>query len=466
MVEYKVNKISQHVDTLKFHYYIKHSIEDKSFYDYLKTVDSLISLKKDAQETKNNYGDTKSITYNVGIHKFQVMATSISGFSVVIRNNDVSIALRKVKNKINPSPIIKVEFRAEFLARKGYKKAVSIVNGFVKDFLLEDYKIKISEIHLATDIQGYDFTHLDFFRMKTRARNRQTHQEESIEAKASSYGGLTTFTGFTFGGGDYHMRIYNKTKELNKFKSKSFAKTLLWDKNLDYDEDKTVWRLEIQIRRAKLKKLVNTNNSTMDDYNNILNDIPSLWAKALTDYTIKDISDIDTFNMLRGKRTLKNGTDKLLTKNAIYGIFKRSDDLSFWSDLKLWNGHNYSDINTAFKIPQNGSLDYVSNSIKSLFSTMGRFYGSVDTKTLLQAFKDSNTMNIDKKNISLLEDNFNKQIDTFEKIEYMVLNGVCEVPAYKDLEKNIYSIVFKGYEYLNNVDYSLDIKDRLLERLS
>lgn len=459
-----VNIISQHVDTLKFHYYIKNTIEDDSFNSYLKIVDSLISLKKEAQEAKNNYGDTKSINYTIGEHKFNIMATSISGFSVVMKNNDISIALRKTKNKINPSPVIKVEFRAEFLARKGYKKSIAIVNSFVSDFLLQEYKVKISEIHLATDIQGYHFTHLDFFKMKTRARSRETFQEGTFEAKASAYGGITTFTGFAFGGGDYHMRIYNKTKEINKFKNKSFAKPLLWDLKPNYDPNATVWRMEIQIRRAKLKKLINSDNSTMDDYDNILRGIPDLWKKATTDFVIKDISDRDSFNMLRGKRTLKNGTDKLLTKQAIYAIFKRADDLPFWEDLKTWNTYEGNEILTAYDIPKNGSFDYVSNSIKSLFSTMGKHYGSVSAKTLIQAFKESNELSHEKKQISLLEDNFNKQLDYFERVDFMVDNGVVNVPDYKDLENSIYSTVFKADAHLKDSIYSIHIKNRLDSR--
>jgi len=460
-----VEKISQHVDTLKFHYYISKKIDDDNFASYLKKVDGLIALKKEAQEVKNNYGDTKSINYVFGEHKFNVMPTSISGFSVVIFNNDISIALRKTKSKINPSPVIKVEFRAEFLARKGYKKSISLVNSFIENCLLTDYKIKISEIHLATDIQGYQFTHLDFFRMKTRSRGGKTHEDVTDYAKASAYGGITTFSGFSFGGGDYHMRIYNKTLEINKFKNKSFAKTLLWEHKENYNPDSTVWRMEIQIRRAKLKKLINHENSTMDDYENILNGIPDLWNRALNDFRVLDISDKDSFNMLRGKRTLKNGTEKLLTKSAIYGIFKRADELPFWNDLKEWNSHIGLDIKGAFKIPNSGSFDYVSNSIKSLFSTMAKHYGSVDYKTMLKAFKEANELNFEKKQISLIEDSFNKQLDWFEKIDFMTENGVVSTPSYKDLEANIYSAVFESHKHIMNNPYSTEIEERIESRL-
>ncbi|MDO8454090.1 MAG: hypothetical protein Q7S59_05920 [Sulfurimonas sp.] len=442
------------------------TLSDESFTKYLKSVDTLIALKKDSQKVKNEYGDTKSINVEFGSHKFNVMDKSVTGFSVVIANNDVSIALRKTKNKINPSPVIKVEFRAEFLARKGYVKAIAIVNSFIADFFLDDSKVKISEIHLATDIQGYHFTHLDFFRMKTRSRNSQTHQEETDYSRASAYGSATTFSGFSFGGGDYHMRIYNKTLEINKFKNKGFAQTLLWEHKPNYNPNATVWRLEIQIRRNKLKKLVNSDGSTMDDYNNILNGIPDLWNKALTDFRILDVSDSDTFDMLRGKRTLKNGSERLLSKNAIRHILKKADSLPFWSDLKIWNTYCGKDISTAFNIPKSGSFDYVSNSIKSLYSTMAKHYGSVDSATVIQAFKEANEQNFHKKQISLIEDSFNKQLDWFERIEYLQDNGVCNLPMYKALEANIYTTVEIANSSIHANRFSSDMTDRLFSRLA
>jgi len=427
-------------------------------------ITHLLALKKEAQELKNNYGSTKSINYSFGEHKFNILPSSITGFSITMQNSDFSLALRQSKTKVNGSPLVKAEFRAEFLARVGYIKALEIVNTFISNFILAEYDVTISEIHLATDIQGYNITPLDFYRMKTRARKSETHEETTDYAKASSFGGLTTFSGFSFGGGDYHMRIYNKTLEINKFKNKAFAKTLLWSKNSDYDEDKKVWRFEIQIRRAKLKKLINCENSTMDDYTNILNGIPSLWQKSLNDFMIKDIKKQYQLNMLRGYRTLKNGNIKPLTKNAIYAIFKRAEPLSFWDDLKLWNGYDGTDITTAFDMPKSGAFDYVSNSIKSLYSTLAKHSGSVSSATLKEAFKLANEINIDKKGCSLIEDSFLKQIDWFERIEYLTINGVTDTPVYKTLEDNIYTTVQQANDYIHDVVYTDFIKDKLHQR--
>jgi len=458
--------ISQTVDTIKTHYTLLPSIEDKDFQSYIDTVKKIISLKKDAQDTKNNYGSTKSINYNLGQHKFNVLPTSITGFSVVMQNSDFSLALKQATTKVNGSPLIKVEFRAEFLARLGYIKCLNIVNQFIKDFLLPEYKVDVSEIHLATDIQGYDFKLADFMKMKTRMRSGETHDEVSLDASASMYGTVTTFTGFVFGKGDYMLRIYNKSKEIEKYKNKSFAKIHLWDDKSNYNPDKTVWRLEIQIRRAKLKKMVNSDGSTMDNYHNCLNGIPDLWAKAMTDYEIKDVPREAVTDLLYGERVFKNGNTRELTKHSISKIFARAKPLYFWDSLKDWKHNKAKGLATAPKIPKRGAQEYVNNSIKSLYSTLAKHKGSLTKETLVEAFKDANEENIHKKSVSLLEDSFNKQLDWMELIDTHVSSGVLNTPDYKDLEHEIVNVVMDCDEHIKNVYYSKDIIKRIEARLT
>jgi len=62
--------------------------------------------------------------------------------------------------------------------------------------------------------------------------------------------------------------------------------------------------------------MIDSELHSLDEYETILNNIPSLWAKALTDFRFVDLDDKTVFDLLRGKRTLKNGTDKLLTKSS------------------------------------------------------------------------------------------------------------------------------------------------------
>ena len=457
--------ISQTVDTIKTHYTISQDISDKDFQHYLDITQDLTSLKKKAQESRNDYLSTKDINYNFGDFKFNVLPTSITGFSIVMQNSDFSLALKQAKNKINGSPLIKAEFRAEFLARLGYIKCLEIVNQFIKDFILSDYKVEISEIHLATDTQGYDFKLADFMKMKTRMTKGETKDEHTLEASASMFGTVTTFTGFVFGKGDYMLRIYNKSKEIQKYKNKGFAKIHLWDGKKNYNPDKTVWRLEIQIRRAKLKKMVNSDGNTMDNYENCLNGIPDLWAKAMTDYEIKDVSRENVTNFLYGNRVFKNGNTQELSKHAVSKIFARSPSFLFWNQMKTWNHHKPKELETAPKIPKRGVQEYVNNSIKSFYSTLAKYKGSVTAKTIVQAFKEANEENIHRKEVSLLEDSFNKQLDWMELIDSHVSSGVCNTPDYRVLEHEIVNTILDADTHIKNVYYSKNIVDRIESRM-
>lgn len=452
--------ISQTVDTLKLHFYLKKTINEKTFQDYLLLVDSLSKLKDEARKLKSNNQDERYVKHYFGNHYFQVMATSISGFSVVIKSADVSIAFKKVKNTLSHVPLIKVEFRAEFLARMGYINCIKYVENLLKEFILNDYKVKVSEIHLATDIQGYEFSHLDFYRMKTRARSNEIFEDDTELSRGSSYGQSRLFSGFWYGGGDFRFRLYNKTLEIAKFKNKGFAKTLLWEKNPNYIPTKNVWRMEVQLRRAKLKTFINSDKRQLDGFKVVLDAIPSLWSKAISSYMIKDINEYKILDILRGYRVLKNGNQKLMTKNAINAIYRDSQPLPFWADLNKWNGFEGSELGKYIHIPS-GSIDYVSNSIKSVLSTMGRHYGRIDETTLVRAFRDCNRLNIENKGIGIVEDTMIKQFDFFEKVDYFVDNGLFSIPSTKHLQQSIVSAVSKHSSLLFDTPFTDSIHEQM-----
>jgi hypothetical protein len=418
-------------------------------------------MKKQVQNKKNDYADDSEIFLEEGGMKFRVMPTSISGFSAVIYNADVSIALKRSLKKLNSSPVIKVEFRSEFLARVGYIRCLELVNNFVSKVFLDDYIIKISEIHLATDIQGYNFCPLDYYRVKTRSRTSEMFEEVTEHAKGSLYGTATSFSGFTFGGGNYRLRVYDKTLEINKYKNKAFAKTHYWENSPDYKDGLNVWRIEMQYRREKLKTFQSSDLDILDGYSSVLNSIPDIWSRALSDFVVKDISDIDCFNILRRKRTLKDGSEKPLTKNAIYQIFKRSEPLEAWQTIATWNTYESKPLYKTFKAPF-AHKQYVFNSIKSLFSTMSRAYGSFSTDTFIKAFKDAELDSRDKKNIGLVESAVLKQLDYFNKIDYMKNNGVVSVPDYDDLKRSVFTTLEKSLNDNMYFQFNEDTFDKIL----
>lgn len=454
--------VSQHIDTLKLHFYSTNEVSPSSLSRYNLLIEKLISLKKQAQQKSNDLESIDDIKHKIEHQYMNIMSKSIKGFSVVIYNRDFSLAMKKITNTINPSPIMKLELRAEFLARYGYVKCLKMVNRFISINILDSYKIKVSEIHLATDIQGYNFAILDYYKVRSRARNAQLHSDDEV-IHHNYFGTLTNFTGFVYGSGNYMLRVYNKTKEINKFQEKAFAKELLWSRSLDYQEDKTVWRIEFQLRREKLKGMITDDGDILDGYESILNNIPSIWSKCVNDFKLKDLEDEVIFDMLKGYKTLKNGKTKYLTKHSIYQTFKRAPHHEVWYAIEKFNKYNPTPIYTAFEVPKNGSIYYVQNSIKSLLSTMGRYYGAINKDTMKRAFKEANQENKRRKSISIIDDAVNKQIDYMERIEFTRLSGVVDVPDYKDLLNDLIDTVDASATCVYEDDISQNTRDRLVE---
>ncbi|WP_133174810.1 hypothetical protein, partial [Arcobacter caeni] len=121
-------------------------------------------------QIKNQDNQKRFVNTTFANHKFRVMAVSQSSFNVVLQNGDISISLLKYSNR-HSNPLIKVEFRAEFLLRSGYKNAIQYVKNIINN-LFENYFIKVSEIHLAKDIQGYEFNPFDIHRFKTLSKHK------------------------------------------------------------------------------------------------------------------------------------------------------------------------------------------------------------------------------------------------------------------------------------------------------
>ena len=98
------------VDTLKIQFYPTNIEADKMYFNTY--LDFLIDKKAEAMEIKNPDNQERYIIVKLDNITFRVMATSQTGFNVVLQNGDFSLSLRKIGEHKNP--IIKAEFRAEF----------------------------------------------------------------------------------------------------------------------------------------------------------------------------------------------------------------------------------------------------------------------------------------------------------------------------------------------------------------
>lgn len=286
--------LSQIVDTLKLHFYHGEETTSRILIDYSKKITSLGDLKDEAYAIKNADNAMRFVSHLLGGDRFRVMATTVKGFQVTLENQDISISFKSVlqtAEKDYPEnydfntlvdtkkqPVIRVEFRASFLARVGHKNAIDYVLRLIRREFFSSYLIKVSEIHLATDIQGYNFHELDRQRFRTRKKSSTGHDQER-DVNGFYYFGKK-FTGFSFGSGDDMIRVYNKTVEITQNPDKAFIKMFAWEKNPNYNPDREVWRIEAQYRREKLKTMYDDENGLLDGFENVLAAIPSLWCQA------------------------------------------------------------------------------------------------------------------------------------------------------------------------------------------
>lgn len=388
------------VDTLKLQYYPNDIEKEKMSFN--RYIDYFLDCKIDAQKIKGEDSQSRYIETNLDGLTFRVMATSQRGFHVVLQNGDFTLSLRKMDEK-GHNPVIKAEFRAEFLLRNGYKRAITTVNAIV-ELMLKNYFIKVSEIHLAKDIQNYNFNILDFYRLKTLKRNKQIfNQDTNI-----FYNGLK-FTGFSIGKGDEMLRIYNKSHEIDKNKEKAFVQYLSWDINPDYDENKTVWRIEFQLRRKKLKELYGS-WGIMENLKSLLSSISSIWDYLINTFVLKELSIKECQEIQSGYK-IKDDELIILNQEAIKKRFQRADNHKLWDFIKAFKGNIVEKLQKIKDVVKPSVL-YVKNAFKSVFSTFIKLKrGAFDKDELIQILIDADREQQQKKKKTIIEHSRQKTID-------------------------------------------------------
>lgn len=404
-------KLWQNVDTIKLHLYPNVLLEVKDIEDYNNLISQILTQKTNCQVSNNKNGSTKEFQIDFDGDKFQVMPSTVRGFSCSIKNQDVTIHLKKITRNCDPTPFSKVEFRSSFLHRQGYLQAVQYVNSFIKAKIVQNYTIKISEIHLHADIQGYNFSILDFHRVKSRSRSNRFYDEGFTD---SYYYNGRSFQGFMMGGGDYLMRVYNKTKEIKKFPNKSFI-TQLWENNKDYDKEKDVFRIEFQLRRNKLKNM-SINGEILDGFEVILNNLNNIWGQCLKDFSLRDIDKKSALEIMLGYRTDKDGNEFPLKSASILKRIDRSPIHKLWLVIQDFNGHYKTEGIETYTKPFTNDFLYVHNSYKSMMSTMLSTYGTLRPEIIIESLQKIEDYTLEKKGVSVLEDVMSKKLDRFKKV--------------------------------------------------
>lgn len=453
--------LAQIVDTLKLHYYFTPNLTAKSHFKYALFVENLKKQKDEAMDIHHSNNDMRFVNTKLGIDEFRVMATTRSGFQVTIKNQDIEISFKAPKfapatkpnketegnKKVDHThnPIAKIEFRASYLARVGHVKAVEYVNEMFEKWVLNDFSIKVSEIHVATDIQGYNFSEIDYYRFQTRKITNAKHTE-NIEDSSTHFGGRTC-TGFSFGKGDEMLRIYDKTVEIQKNPDKAFIRSLIWESNPNYDRDKKVWRIGAQYRREKLKTIY-TKGQFLDGFFNVLDAIPELWGKALETVVFKDLDYSHCFEMMTsckmtfGNETFINyvdlkGVSHSVKASSITKRYQRAPLHELWEFIQTWKGYT-PEITEVHKAPKTSAFQWVYNQIKGLFTTLFRHSGELSPSAFVDAFTRSNEMCIKGNNLSLVESGVVNNIKYLDSRRTFIDLNKSLYPSDKVLQENIY----------------------------
>lgn len=445
------------VDTLKINLNFQNTaFEQKTEYQnqaiekqiivYNQKVDEFIKLKDSAQNIKNHDAQKRYVPVTLNKSQFRVMASASASYSVILQNGDISIFIRKFSKKVK-NPIIKVEFRAEYLARFGYLKAVRTVQRLLEYEFLENPVYKVKEIHLACDVQGYEFSPLDFYRIKTLSRTRTIFNED----EKNSYFTNQRFTGMTFGKGDLMLRIYNKTAEIFKNKKKGFIEVLKWQDNSKFNKDLNVWRIEGQIRRDKLKELcyqdkyINSKGEevlvdiNLDSLDDVLSQIPSIWKLFITRYVHKNLSDIQIHEQIQGYKKLKNGGIKILLPDTFRMRFKKAEISLLWDLISDFNGHQGYELQKIEDIKK-PEVEYVENAYKALISTFTKLKrGNFNTSELVELIHNANDKFFNKKGFSILDNARINALDYLSIAKLYYKRSGFSFDGFDDFQKDLYT---------------------------
>ncbi|RXJ98375.1 hypothetical protein CRU98_10070 [Arcobacter sp. CECT 8986] len=430
----KITTLNDIVDTLKLQFYPNSISTFEEMELFNSTVDMFLNHKEEAQNIKNHDNQKRFVNVEFAKTKFRVMATSQSGFNVVIQNGDITISLLKYSNTHN-NPLVKVEFRAEFLLRFGYKSAIQSVKNIVNNFF-SNYIVKVSEIHLAKDIQGYEFTSFDLHRIKTLSKTKTIHHNN---ISSEHYYG-NAFTGFSIGKGSEMLRIYNKTVEISQKKEKSFVQVLSWELNPNFDKSQNVWRIEFQFRRDKLKYLLG-DNGLLDSLENVLTSISQLWSYATSRFVHKQLSTKQVIEQIHKFTTLEDGSIFFLNPETLRKRFQRADISFVWENILSFNNIVAPKLQKIKDIKK-PEVEYVKNAYKAVISTFVKLKrGDFNSDELSQILIDANKELKESQGITLIDKARLNALDYMSNAQvFYSQNGIIEDGFYhykKDLLNNI-----------------------------
>lgn len=201
--------------------------------------------------------------YRIGERIFQVKDRGAGLFPYILEDPAFRLQIPKATSKA--LPVVYVKLSSGFLASVNLEIAEDEAYQIAEEFGRIEEPAKVGRIDLFVDfVTSVDPESWNRSAWVTRASAINSY---SIDGK---------FTGWAVGvGGPIAARLYNKTEEIKK-SGKDYLKTL-W-REVGWDGESQVWRMEIQLKREVLSQL------GLKDFASVAASLNGIWSYALTQW--------------------------------------------------------------------------------------------------------------------------------------------------------------------------------------
>lgn len=220
----------------------------------------LIELKERAQS--DSLAEKSQAIFEIQDSQFEVLPRGAARFPYILSDGMYNIRLSSRESE--KMPLAAVQIRSQGLTKSGAEEPVHYLESLLRE-MGQVQAIKVSRIDLCCDFTSdVAFGVVSDLAWVSRSNKRNWYTEGGV------------FTGFVFGqGSPMSARLYDKTLQIKKSKQ-DYLRDLWW--MLGWDREKTVWRLEFQIKRPVLVEL------GLSSFEDVQSSLGSLWNYATSNW--------------------------------------------------------------------------------------------------------------------------------------------------------------------------------------
>ena len=265
--------------------------------------EAILEDRKGLAQAENIEEQAKAV-YKIYDNQFQVLPRGTRYFPYILKDGMYNIQLSRSDSE--NLPLAYVQIASKVLTEAGLDPSFKQLDVILR-FLGVVNGIKVSRLDICCDFTSdVPFGDLPDKAWISRSNNRNRYSQSG------------RFTGFVFGqGSPISARLYDKTLQIKKSKQ-DYMRDLWWMEG--WNHERTVWRLEFQIRRSVLSEL------GIDTYEDLKSGVQSLWNYATT-------------NWLRLVTPTKDKTKSRWPNHPLWDVLQRAD---FGMESSVLQARKYS----------------------------------------------------------------------------------------------------------------------------